>query len=71
MRDVGDEFVLERAERSRHGSGLHVGVEGDAAVVTEHDEAFEADAVVSNADPVATCVDLIGAEHVPAAFFRK
>ena len=40
-------------------------------VITEQDEEIEADNVVSNASPVATCRDLIGVDHVPEAFWRR
>jgi len=40
-------------------------------VITEHDEEIEADVVVSNADPVTTCRDLIGVEFVPDRFWRR
>ena len=40
-------------------------------VVTEHDEAIETGIVISNADPVTTCRDLIGVEQVPASWFRS
>ncbi len=41
-----------------------------AGVVTDGDEEYPADHVVSNASPVATCRDLIGVDKVPAAFFQ-
>ena len=40
-------------------------------VITEHDEEIAADAVVSNADPVTTCHDLIGVQRVPRRFFTS
>ncbi len=40
-------------------------------VVTDTGEAYEADWTISNADPIATCHDLIGLEHVPEAFIRS
>jgi prolycopene isomerase len=40
-----------------------------SGVVTEHDEEIRAAWVVSNADPITTCRDLIGADRVPRAFF--
>jgi phytoene dehydrogenase-like protein len=38
-------------------------------VVTEEDQEIQADWIVSNADPIATCRDMIGFEHVPSSFF--
>lgn len=40
-----------------------------AGVITEEGEEIRADWIVSNADPIATCRDLIGREKVPASFF--
>lgn len=40
-------------------------------VITDQEEAFKADWVISNADPVTTCADMIGKENVPSSFFRK
>jgi phytoene dehydrogenase-like protein len=40
-------------------------------VVTGDGEVFETDWVVSNADPVTTCRELIGLEEVPANFFTR
>ncbi len=40
-----------------------------SGVVTEHGEEIRAGWVVSNADPITTCRDLIGAEHVLPSFF--
>lgn len=42
-----------------------------AGVVTEQDELIETSTIVSNADPVSTCRELIGLEKVPITFFRK
>jgi phytoene dehydrogenase-like protein len=39
-------------------------------VITEDDEAIETSIVISNADPITTCRDLVGADHVPASYFR-
>jgi prolycopene isomerase len=38
-------------------------------VITEDDQDIRADWIVSNADPIATCRDMIGIEHVPPSFF--
>ena len=38
-------------------------------VITEDEEEIEAGWIVSNADPVATCRDMIGVEQVPSSFF--
>jgi phytoene dehydrogenase-like protein len=40
-------------------------------VITDSGEAFLADCVVSNADPITTCRELIGMEHVPSSFFNR
>ena len=40
-------------------------------VVTGDGEEIQADFVLSNADPVATCRDMVGIDKVPAGFFRK
>jgi phytoene dehydrogenase-like protein len=45
------------------GSGRVTGV------VTEHGEEVRTGWVVSNADPITTCRDLVGADRVPGAFF--
>jgi len=38
-------------------------------VITEEEETIAADWIVSNADPITTCRDLIGADRVPPGFF--
>jgi len=40
-------------------------------VVTDEGEEIRADWIVSNADPITTCRDLIGADQVPAGFFSR
>ncbi len=40
-------------------------------VITDAGEEFVSDIVVSNADPVTTCRDLIGVERIPESFFKK
>ena len=40
-------------------------------VVTDDEEEVSADWIVSNADPITTCRDLIGADRVPAGFFDQ
>lgn len=40
-------------------------------VVTDFDETFTADVVVSNASPLTTCLDLIGSDLVPEAYLRR
>ena len=40
-------------------------------VITEEDQEIRADWIVSNADPIATCRDMIGLEHVPSSFFTR
>ena len=37
-------------------------------VITDKDETISADWVISNADPITTCRDLIGADKVPVSF---
>jgi prolycopene isomerase len=40
-------------------------------VITEDDDEITADWVISNADPVTTCRDMIGLEHIPSDFFAR
>jgi len=40
-------------------------------VITDEEEEIRADWIVSNADPVTTCRDLIGFDKVPPRFFTK
>jgi prolycopene isomerase len=40
-------------------------------VVTDEGEAVSADWVISNADPITTCRDLIGDDRVPTSFFSR
>ena len=40
-----------------------------SGVITDDGEEFATDWVVSNADPITTCRDLIGVDKVPASFF--
>ena len=40
-------------------------------VVTETGEEFAADWILSNADPITTCRNLIGSDKVPPSFFAK
>jgi phytoene dehydrogenase-like protein len=40
-------------------------------VITEEEEELGADWVVSNADPITTCRDLIGRDQVPSGFFTE
>ena len=40
-------------------------------VITEEDEERVADWIISNADPITTCRDMLGAEHVPSEFFTR
>ncbi len=42
-----------------------------SGVVTEAGDEIAADWVVSNADPITTCRDMIGLEHVPGEFFTR
>lgn len=62
-----------------HGGRVHLGngvrkieVRGGrvTGVVTEKGDAVPADYVVSNANPIHCCHDLIGAENVPSAYLR-
>ncbi len=63
-----------------HGGRVHLGngakkveVSGGrvTGVITEHDERVPADFIVSNANPVHCCYDLIGAENVPASYLKS
>ena len=40
-------------------------------VVTEDGEEIDADWIISNADPITTCRDMIGSDRVPEKFFKK
>ncbi len=40
-------------------------------VITETGEEYEADWVISNADPITTCRDMIGEDVVPDSFFTR
>jgi phytoene dehydrogenase-like protein len=40
-------------------------------VITEAGEEITADWVISNADPITTCRDMIGRDRVPASFFAR
>jgi phytoene dehydrogenase-like protein len=42
-----------------------------SGIVTEEGEEIAADWIVSNADPITTCRDLIGADKVPDSFFAN
>jgi len=46
---------------------------GDRAtgVITEAGEEITADWIISNADPITTCRDMIGRDRVPASFFTR
>ena len=41
-----------------------------SGVITEEGQEIAADWVVSNADPITTCRDMIGTDKVPASFFQ-
>jgi prolycopene isomerase len=40
-------------------------------VITETGDEYHADWIVSNADPITTCRELIGMEYVPSSFFKR
>ena len=40
-------------------------------VITNKEEEFTADWIISNADPITTCRDLIGPDKVPSAFTSR
>jgi phytoene dehydrogenase-like protein len=40
-------------------------------VITDNEDEIGANWVVSNADPITTCKDLIGQDKVPSSFFRR
>ncbi len=68
---------VERFEELGGEARFHCGVErilteADrvVGVRTETGEEFRADVVVSNADPISTCMDLIGLEHVPRSYME-
>jgi prolycopene isomerase len=67
--------VIEAAGGTvRFATGIrHIITAGDAVhgVVTEGGEVFEADYIVSNADPVTTCARLIGTNRIDRSFFAS
>ncbi|MGD9046739.1 MAG: NAD(P)/FAD-dependent oxidoreductase [Anaerolineae bacterium] len=42
-----------------------------SGVITEAGDEIQADWIVSNADPITTCRDMIGPDEVPAGFFTR
>lgn len=42
-----------------------------SGVITDREESFHADWIISNADPITTCRELIGTKKVPPAFFQR
>jgi phytoene dehydrogenase-like protein len=42
-----------------------------AGVITEEGEEIAANWIVSNADPITTCRDMVGSDHVPSGFFAR
>jgi prolycopene isomerase len=40
-------------------------------VITEQDKEIAADWIISNADPITTCRDMIGRDKVPSSFFSR
>ncbi len=40
-------------------------------VITEQGDEIKADWIISNADPITTCRDMIGMDNVPASFFTQ
>ena len=68
------EVIEEAGGRVSLGNGVRR-VLTDAGRVTgvidDHDELLSAGLVVSNANPISTCVDLIGAKNVPQHFLRR
>jgi prolycopene isomerase len=62
--ELGGEARMNCAvQRITTGNGRVTGV------ITEDEEEIGADWIVSNADPIATCRDMIGMEQVPSSFF--
>ncbi len=64
----------ERGGEARFNCGVsRILTEGGkvTGVVTEEGEEIHADWVVSNADPLTTCKDLVGRRNVPEKFFRS
>jgi phytoene dehydrogenase-like protein len=42
-----------------------------SGVITEQEQEIHADWIISNADPVTTCHEMIGAKNTPSEFFRR
>lgn len=42
-----------------------------SGVITERDEDFQADWIISNTDPITTCREMIGVDKIPPAFFQR
>lgn len=42
-----------------------------SGVITDRDEVFQADWIISNADPITTCREMIGTEKIPLTFFQR
>jgi len=66
LEEAGGAFRMSCGVRRVRVAGGRV-----TGVVTDPGEEIPARFVVSNADPVTTCRDLIGAENVPPSFFRQ
>ena len=65
--------IEERGGEVRLGCGVSSITVRDGRVswvVTERGEEIAADAVISNADPVTTCRDLVGARHLSRRFWK-
>lgn len=66
--------IEENGGRVHLRSGIdRIDVSGDivTGVVTEHGERVPADYIISNANPIHACYDLIGAEHVPRTYLKS
>ena len=66
--------IEEQGGQVRFGCGASsITTEGGrvTGVVTDEGQTVRAPWVVSNADPLTTCAELVGRQHVPAAFFRS
>ncbi|RJP26802.1 MAG: FAD-binding protein [Actinobacteria bacterium] len=65
LENGGDVWLNNGASRILVGGGRVKGV------VAEDGSEIAADYVVSNANPISTCIDLIGREHVPSWYLKR
>lgn len=64
--ELGGDVVMSCGVRKIQSDGDRV-----VGVVTDEGREISAKAVISNADPIVTCRDLLGVENTPPAYFEK